>query len=72
MPVSKEEFQEWLLNPVTKALKEQYEADLERLKASWASGEFASDNSLDAKVRGQCEIMSQFLALELSDLESEG
>lgn len=69
--VSKEEFQEWLLNPVTKALKERFELDRERLKESWANGEYNGNPTLEAEVRGQCQVLAQFLALELDDIAKD-
>lgn len=65
--ISKEEFHEWLLHPVTKALMAQFRDDRERLKEGWATGKYDSPE-LDAKVRGQCEVLAQFLEIEASDL----
>lgn len=70
-PISKEEFQEWNLHPVTKAFKDQLRADLERLKDAWANGGFESSRELDAKVRGQCLVINQILNLDLSDVTEE-
>lgn len=66
-----EELHEWLLSPVTKQLKARFAEDLQRLKDAWAEGQFGSDPLLDAKARGQCEVISQFLALEKEDLDQE-
>lgn len=66
-----EEFNEWLLHPVTRAMKEQFREDLERLKGDWLAGRLAKDKELDAYVRGQCVILQQFIDLEPSDLEGE-
>lgn len=69
--IGREEMHEWHLHPVTRALMERFKADLERLKESWMSGTFGKDPLLDAKVRGQCEMISQFLSLESEDLDME-
>lgn len=69
--ISQEEFHEWLLNPVTKALKAQWQADRERLMESWASGAFAGNPEREAEMRGQCQILGQFLALEIEDLSDQ-
>ena len=69
--IAKEEFHEWLLHPVTRELMARFREDRERIKESWASGEYASDPHLDAKVRGQCEVISQLLSIEESDLSKE-
>jgi hypothetical protein len=69
--ISQQEFNDWLLNPVTKALKEQLMADRERLKEAWASGSFAADSIRDAQVRGQCEAFSQILALGFEDIDQQ-
>ena len=69
--IKKEEWQEWLLHPVTKALREQFREAVERIQGEWARGAFEGKPELDAKVRGQLEILQQFLDLEVSDLESE-
>lgn len=57
---------------MTKALKERFREDRERLKEAWANGAYAHELELDAKVRGQCEVISQFLDLEANDVAKEG
>lgn len=69
--IEKQEWADWLLDPVTQALREQYAADLQRLKDEWARGAFEKDRERDAYVRGQCGVLQQFLDLDHSDLESE-
>lgn len=69
--ISKEEFQQWLLNPVTKALKERFNEDRERLKEAWANGAYEGSRELDSKVRGQCEVISQLLAFNDEDMKEE-
>ena len=69
--INQEEFQTWLLNPVTKALMATLEASRERLKEAWANGEFKGDSALECEVRGQAAILGQLLALEFSDVQKE-
>lgn len=69
MEIPKSEFNEWLLHPVTKALRAQFREDLLRLQAEWSRGAYAKDKELDAHVRGQCAILQQFIDLEVQDIE---
>lgn len=72
MEVSQEEFQEWLLHPVTRAFRAKMMESRERLKESWAQGAFRGDHALEARVQGQCEILKQILDAETpSDIETE-
>lgn len=71
MAISKEEFADWVMHPVTRALRERWEADVQRLKDAWARGEYAKDRETDSKVRGQVELLTQFLSLDLEDIEME-
>lgn len=70
--LKKEELDEWRLHPVTQQLKARFAEDLQRLKDAWAMGEFENSPTLDAKARGHCEVLMQFLALETDDLATEG
>lgn len=69
--IQKEEYERWLHDPVTRALREAVAADVERLRGEWSSGSFGRDPILDAYARGQCAAFQQIVDLDHINLESE-
>lgn len=67
--ISEEEFAEWLVHPVTRAFRERAQADLDARKESWSLSEFNDNPLRDAKVRGECAILTQIVNLDFSDVK---
>lgn len=67
--LKKEEVEEWLLHPVTKALQAHLISLRESLKEQWAVGAFSEDTEFknavkQAKYLGQCELLGELLDLD--------
>ena len=67
--LKKEEVEEWLLHPVTKAFKVHLTSLRESLKEQWALGAFSEDTEFknavkQAKYLGQCELLGELLDLD--------
>jgi prophage antirepressor-like protein len=69
-------FKDWLLNPVTKKLREAAERRKETLKEEWASGSFTAMEhfgtaTLNAKAIGRVQELSWIIELDFTDLYEE-
>ena len=67
--IRKEEVQEWLLHPVTKAFKTHLHNLRESLKEQWALGGFSEDTEFKNAVKqaqylGQAELLRELLDLD--------
>lgn len=67
-------FQEWLVHPATVAVLEMYRRERERLKETWANGEFSDGMSMamaikNAGATGACSMIKEFLDITYEDLE---
>lgn len=62
--VTKEEYQEWLLHPVTRALRDKAREALEERKSEWVNGLYSASPQEDALKRGECAILSWFEGLD--------
>lgn len=69
--IKPEEYELWLRDPVTQALRAHAAEELGRLKDMWATGQLGSDPVKVEYVRGQCTILQQYIDLEVIALEKE-
>lgn len=69
-------FNQWAIDPVTKALKRYLERQVAREQAAWARGNFEDVDvykaaKQNAAALGRVEAYSEILRLEFSELEKE-
>lgn len=73
---TEQDFNDWRLHPVTKAVQELLRRWEEELKTRWAHGEFTDVSQyeaaiVNAKRVGQCEIIEHLKQLDYEQLTSE-
>lgn len=66
--VSREEYQSWLGDPVTREVRKKLRIRLEEAKEDWANGNWRNDPQGDAYARGYVNALMQF---EMMDDEFE-
>jgi len=59
----------WLLDPVTKEIRDRIRLKIDAITESWLDGKFASEPFLDAKMRGMAEGMIYVFTEEYYDEE---
>lgn len=74
--ITEEDFQVWLENPVTKALRAWASSGKETLKEQWAAGTFTDQQHFgtaiaNAKAIGECQVYEAIVKIEFSQLENE-
>ena len=71
--VNEEEFKEWQVHPVTRAVMEWLQAARAAEQAAWAAGQFTSDTieksaMLNAEAIGRISAFQTVLGVDLEDL----
>lgn len=72
--LTKENWNEWLANPVTVAMRHHLESQVAELKESWALGLFLHEGNFataisQARAIGNCDMAKAILELDFSQLE---
>lgn len=62
-PLSKQELDNWLLDPVTKKVRIKIMQLIQEIKDNWADGKF-KDNLVDAEERGRIKGLSEIFEVE--------
>lgn len=65
--VTQEEYNNWLLDPVTKLFFKTLHKDREELKELWASGGVENEE----EVKGRCAAVASILNMDFEDLVGE-
>jgi hypothetical protein len=74
--ITKNEFEEWLLHPVTQDFKKLLKYKREDIKERWANGNFTAESAdgtkqLNAEALGWVWMLEQVLALDYEGLVQE-
>ena len=71
---TRQEFQEWLANPVTQAFRALLRDRVQLLQEEWASGKFTSSDAVttmmqNAEAIGQCHALEDMLEIDYIEQE---
>ena len=67
--LKEQDLAEWLQNPVTQALQQALQRDIDEVKVAWTKGEFLRDKVNEAGMLGYVRVMQDFIDLDLEGLE---
>lgn len=74
MSLSKDDWDNWVQHPVTKALRELARKEQEQLRLNWANGTFVTGDAMhsmamNAEALGRHQMLAMIVNLEMEDFE---